>query len=180
MLKEYIKRIINEKKDVDKITFLIALYPSKETISKIVTFRNRLKKIHKFSSMHEIPPEKLHATIRWWEAQDYKVAPDLSKIKLEPIEAEASDVDILGDSLSIMLESAKMHTLFNRVDNLLQSKGAPPSDYPNYIPHLALFYGDWEDVIVDQVTEVPDFPIIFDHIKMKDGNEDIYTHISLT
>lgn len=173
LIKE-VKKTVRHKEQ----TLLIALYPNAETISNIVAYRDKIQKMHDLSSMQEILPEELHATVRWWEAKHgnfHKIAADLGFFEFEkPIQAKIIDTDVLGDSLSLMLNSVEMERLFDKVDNMVQGHGGPPSTYPSYNPHLALFYGDWDKIIIDQVTEAPDFPIVFDRIKMIDNSDNIY------
>lgn len=177
ILQKVINFIIKEMKFKDP-SMLIALYPDEETIENIIYYRNEIAKLHDLSSMRELEPEELHATIRWWKASQgnyHRISEDLSFFKLyEPVDAKIEDVDILGDSLSLMLDSVSMQRLFCKIDNMVQGHGGPPSDFPYYKPHIALFYGDWDDVVVDQVLEVPDFPIHFDRLKMTDNSGNIY------
>lgn len=171
-----------EKKDGES-SFMIALYPSQETLENILEYRDDISKIHDLSSMREIEPEEIHATIRWWyqsEGGDYhKIAVELETLEMSPVRARIVDVDILGDSLSIMLDSIEMQTLYNRVDNLIKGHGGPESQYPEYKPHISLYYGDWDKVVSDQITEMPDFPIVFDRIAMVDNNDMTYAHVDL-
>lgn len=183
LLVECIRQLILEKTDSDKKTFMIALYPSEESIRHIVAFRKQISQLHDLSSMKEIPPDELHATIRWWEREE---GGDISTISKElegyygdSIVAEISDVDVLGESLSLMLASIQMKELFEKVDALVQSQGGPPSQYPRYIPHLSLYYGSWDDVVVDQVPEMPEFNIVFDKIKLVDGDDNIFSFVEL-
>jgi len=177
ILQNVIRYIIKEGVPKEP-SVMIALYPNAETISNIVSYRDKIKKMHDLSSMSEILPENLHATVRWWDSRIgnyHKIAIQLGTFKFdESIDAKITDVDVLGDSLSLMLDSVSMQRLFDKVDNLVLGYGGPPSTYPRYRPHIALFYGDWDNVIVDQVTEQPDFPIVFDRIKMTDNSENIY------
>jgi 2'-5' RNA ligase len=177
LLERVIKYMIMESAKPDS-TFMIAFYPTDETIANIIKYRNQIKRIHDLSSMQEIHPENLHATIRIWETEQgnfHKIIADLNNFNFDDlVNAKVIDVDVLGNSLSIMLNSTKMHKTFEKIDNLVQGHGGPPSDYPNYNPHVALFYGDWDKVIVDQVAEVPDFSLSFNRIMMKDNLDNIY------
>lgn len=184
LLTEVIKLLIQEKRDSDEPSFMIALYPSNDTVSHILSFRDEINKIHDLSSMRELAPEELHATIRWWKADDggdyNKIAISLEQFELnEPIEARVTDVDVLGDSLSLMLDSIEMQELYEKIDNLVQGHGGPPSTYPQYRPHISMFYGDWDKVVSDQVTETPEFSIFFDRLTMVDGNDNVLANVTL-
>jgi 2'-5' RNA ligase len=179
LLRKFINYLVNESKDSKKESMMIALYPTKETISNIVLYRNKIKKENNISNIFELPENELHLTIRWWESKigDHKkMLSDLSKVKIEKqFNADVLKPDILGDSFSLLLKSQEIDDLFETIDELVQSNNGPPSTYPKFISHLALFYGDSDDLeSLHLPKENLDFKLTFDRIKMVDNDENIY------
>jgi len=180
LLRKFINYLVTESKDSKKEeSMMIALYPTKETISDIVSYRNKIKKENNISNIFELPEEELHLTIRWWESKignQKKILSDLSKTKFEnQFDANISKIDILGDSLSLLLKSKEIDDLFDIIDKLVKTNNGPASTYPKFISHLALFYGDADDLESLSIPkESLDFKLIFDRIKMVDSDENIY------
>ena len=145
ILEKIINIILNEKKE-GKESRMVALFPNKNSLNMILNFREDLKNKYNFSDVKELEPEEIHATIRWWKVEDggdsEKIAKALNNVSLYGSIAKILSVGYLGESLSLMLKSQTMDNIFSIVDGIVQKYGAPPSDYPVYKPHVALFYGE--------------------------------------
>lgn len=181
LLQKIIRFLIQEKRVASDQSYMVTLYPSDNTALNILEYREDLKDKYNFDGMRELNPEELHATIRWWKpangGKNIKgMIKKLETIPFEMAQAEIKNLQPLGDSLSIMLESPEMQTIFSIVDQVVRSFGAPPSDYPNYLPHIALFYDDsfQEGFDLDGDLELPSFPFIFDRICLVDKDDKIY------
>lgn len=173
LLKEYIQAIIAEKKEGDK-SYMIALYPDSDSLDKILDFRNKLKEKHDFSNCKELSTNEMHATIRWWKAEQGGNL-DQIKEKLKDLGKENSIIcqckgtEILGDSLSLMFKSPTMENLYSFIDRDIKDCGAPASIHESFIPHLALFYGDIED----KIKEKPNFSVRFNKLRLVDNDDRI-------
>lgn len=175
LLERVINFLLSEKREGDE-SRLVALYPDDDSVLSILEYRENLKDKYDFSNMRELEPEELHATIRWWKVKNggntKKIAKNITNIPLKEIEASIKEVSPLGDSLSFMLESEDMQEIFSKVDGLVRSHGAPPSDYPSYLPHVAMFYDEsFSNGFDPEIKEVPDFKIRFNRIDFV-NNED--------
>ncbi len=177
LLERVINFLLFEKREGDE-SRLVALYPDDDSVLSILEYRENLKEKYDFSNMRELEPEELHATIRWWKLKDggntKKIAKSIKKTPLKEIEASIKEVSPLGDSLSFMLESEDMQKIFSEVDGLVRSHGAPPSDYPSYLPHVAMFYDDsFSNGFDPKIEDVPDFKIRFNRIDFVDNDDNI-------
>ena len=90
-------------------------------------------------------PEEMHVTMRFWLADSVS---DEIKNKMDDwadkeVEVEAGPVKILGDekSLAVTLKSDELMKLQKEMDEWLQSKKVPPSDFPTFLAHTTIGYG---------------------------------------
>jgi len=169
--------LLREKRYGDE-SRMIALYPNDNSLLDLLEYQQTLKETHDFSNMRELGVEEFHATVRWWKyakgGDDKKIIKKLENFQSKEIESEIVSVSPLGDSLSFMLESDEMQDIFSMVDDVVRSCGAPPSDFPSYKPHVALFYDDsFREGFDPSIVEVPKFPIVFDRLSFVNNNDDI-------
>lgn len=183
ILERVINFIISEKKEGDE-SRLIALYPSHDSALSIMEYRETLKEDHDFSSMKNLGLEEFHATIRWWKTKDggtntKKICKDLENIGFDKsIKANISKVAPLGDSLSLMLECQGMQDIFSSIDKVVRDNGGPASDYPSYLPHVALVYDEsFSNGFSPKIEKLPKFKIDFDRIAFVDNDDKIFTSI---
>lgn len=178
LLERVIKFLLNEKRE-GKESRLIALYPTQDTLLSILEYREEIKALHDFSEMRELEIDELHATIRWWKVEDggdtKKIAKQMGKMPFSRVDASISAVKPLGDSLSLMLDSEGMQNIFSMVDDIVRSLGGPPSDYPSYLPHVALFYdSSFSEGFDPGIVGAPNFPIEFDRIELRNNSDEVF------
>lgn len=180
ILQKFIRFLIKEKREGKDPSRLVALYPDENSLLDIIEYREKLKELYDFSGMRELEPNELHATVRWWRLSEggentKNISKNLEKMQFGAANADILEVKPLGDSLSLMLESESMQNIFSMVDQTLRSLGAPPSDYPAYLPHVALFYHDsFRDGFDPKIEIKPSFKITFDRINFVDGDDNVF------
>ncbi len=170
MLEDYINLLI-EKHISDVPTFMIAAYPSVKSVEKILKLRESIK-IPKSGNILE--PNELHCTLRWWKNHNRvvnKLKEKLNKIEFsKSITCQATRLEILGESLVIILEGDEIHNLFKDIDRHVQSCKIPASAFLEYKPHITLYNG---------AKEIPDidfkkFAIDLDRITLVNNDDLIF------
>lgn len=169
LLREYIRTIL-EKTDVDTTSFMIAAYPSRQTIQHILALRDQMD-VPDGARLME--PEEMHCTLRWWEEHEEcleDVLGFLKAVNLPSVSCVGSGVKVLGESAVIMMAGCpQMHRAFAVVDQGVQKAGCPPSTFPNFKPHVTLYNG------ADEVEKLPvNFELEFDRYQLVDGNDKVY------
>lgn len=178
ILINYIKKVIEEKVDKES-SFMVALYPNQETIDKFIKFRSQKLSIPPNSKIHS--GSEVHNTIRYWEFNEEKVSELIEKLKKykfkNPVKAKPIKIQKLGDSISLMLESDIVQHIFYKIDTDMESIGLPPSDYPEYLAHMAFYYSD--DIDESHIPEDlnVDFDIVFTSIKLVDQDDKVLWEI---
>lgn len=178
LLERVINFILKEKREGEE-SRLVALYPSQDSLLSILEYREELKTLHDFSGMRELEPDEIHATVRWWKIKNggntKRISKELERLPFDKTEASIEAVKPLGDSLSLMLDSEAMQNVFSMVDDIVRSLGAPPSDYPSYLPHVALFYDDsFSSGFDPSIVGAPDFLIEFDRLELRNNNDEVF------
>lgn len=87
--------------------------------------------------------DKFHCTIRYVKTdKSPQILIDYldSMEKLPVLSATTKSMDIYGDDRCVVLElsSQPMHNWFHKIDNFLKKNDYPPSDYPDYKPHVTI------------------------------------------
>ncbi len=161
---------------IDKASFMIALYPSKESIDKLIKYQ---KSIHDIKNSDKVlGPEELHVTLRYSPQSKFKDKDAFIKwlkkaeIDKKLIKATFKNISLLGKDKAYVLElqSKTLNDLQKYIDEGFQSCGAPCSDYPNYKAHISLAYG---------FNGIPSKNPPFDHIYLNeirfvDNDDKIY------
>ena len=178
LLERVINFLIREKREGEE-SRLVALYPNNDSLLSILEYREELKTLHDFSRMRELEPNEIHATVRWWKIKNggntKQISNMLTKMPFDETSAEIEIVKPLGESLSLILDSEGMQNIFSMVDDIVKSLGAPPSDYPSYLPHVALFYDDsFSDGFDPKIVGAPDFTIKFDKLKFMNNSDEVF------
>lgn len=175
ILREYIKSFVQEAVDKES-SFMIAVYPNEETIQNIINFRKSLDIPQDAKILNDV---EIHNTVRYWEYHEDKlpqIIEMLSKYRFsKPAIATSIGLQKLGDSVSIMLESPVLHSIYNKLDKAIQSLGLPPSDYPEYKPHVAFFYSD--EIPDGPIDTDIDFDLVFEAIKLVDQDDKVLWEI---
>ena len=166
-LKKYMLEIRGKKKK----SYMIALYPSKESIEKL----KELQKEFRYCGDTKLQDDEFHSTIRYWRIEDggstIEILKGFQEIDFRPITVSVDRVDVLGDSVSVMFNSEEMQDLFVEVDEIVQSCGAAASDFPNFLPHTALYY---DNPILENPFKVKKMTLTFDEIRLVDNLDNVY------
>lgn len=177
LLKKFIHSVLLEKTMGEQPSHMIAAYPNEESIQKILEFRKQIKVP---AGGRLLEPTEMHNTIRYWKNHVEKVPLAIKELKKyhisKPIIGKIKSIEILGDSLSFMLDSPIMHSTFKKIDDELTKLEIPPSDYPEYKPHMALYYFENPE---ETDVQLPDFDIVFDSIKLVDKDDNPIFEISV-
>jgi len=164
---------------LDEHSFMLAIYPDKDTANKIIDFRDKLG-IENADEMSG--PDELHCTLRYYTSSDDKLKEKvlkwlnedkvLDRMQGAGIIAGVSELDLLGDKNALVMKlHAKSLMLLQKIlDGALQELGVEPSDYPSYRPHITLAYGPDN---FDQIT--PDFEIILNRIAFVNNNKELWS-----
>jgi 2'-5' RNA ligase len=164
-------RILFEKIDSDQPTSMIAAYPDKRSIDKILKFRKSLK-IPKGAKV--LSPDEMHCTIRWWKGERHldEIIPFLNSLELGKFKCKAVGLERLGDALVVMLDSKELGKAYKKIDKGIQKCGAPPSDYPKFKAHISLYYSENEKLPDD--IEIPFGSLTFDKIRFVNQDDEIF------
>lgn len=143
---------------------LIALYPDKDSIKKLVQFQ---KEFNLDRADEVLKPDEFHVSLRYWvsedEKQDKLIKQFLSRNgEHSNFSAKVQHTGILGEgALVLHLKSKEIKDLQEKIDEGIQEIGVPKSDYSTFRCHISLLYG-YKDVPNAQ----PDFDeLTFDKIK---------------
>jgi len=133
----------------------VALYLSEESADKLYNFMESL------DIPNIITKDQYHSTLVY-STEHFD---EVENIDMDlPIETMIKGFKILGeDMLVIELESDEMHEYFEKTRELGASW-----DYDEFIPHISVakdFHGEIP-------SEVPDFPIVMENIKIEELNQE--------
>lgn len=143
---------------------MIALFPDKESIKKLVQFQ---KEFNLDRADEVLKPEDMHLTLRYWGASDFDGDKLIKQFlnrngEHSNFSAKVLHTGILGEgALVLHLKSKEIKDLQEKIDDGIQEIGVPKSDYNTFRCHISLAYG-YKDVPNAQ----PDFDeLTFDKIK---------------
>jgi 2'-5' RNA ligase len=156
-----------------KKSWMIAGYPDKASVEKILKLR---KKLDLDGASEIFPSSYFHVTLRYWYKEDGSGEDVVEEVKEwlkengpgGKLTCKATGFDIFGDegSLVIRLESDRLSSIQKRIDTAIQDLGVPPSNFPTYKAHLTIAEG---------IEEAPEFPedltITIDEWKLTDRQE---------
>lgn len=126
--------------------------PSDATRDQINEFKRAIG-IPEDQLLPDVGPRGPHVTIRFWSKDEGPISEEIydyldQRLEGMQITAEPGEMEILGeDTLTILLNSPELVQLQAEIDQKLQEMGVPPSDYPEYKPHVSIAEG---------VSEVPE------------------------
>ena len=147
--------------DKGQLGICLMAYPDDASLKKIQEFKKTIDS----KDMSPIPNDGTdgpHITIRYWKSKE--PASDEVKqyikdfVKKNPsVEVTADAWKIMGDgTLAMAVTSPELMKLQKEIDKGLQERGVPPSDYPDFIPHISMF----EDA-KSTPSEKPDLKLTF-------------------
>jgi len=153
------------------------LLPDDDSLGRIVRFKHRLD-LPSGELLPDGGTEGPHITIRYWRPEgdvpgllfDYLA----ERLDNETIRCKATGWDILGeDTLALVIESPQLMKLQAEVDGVMQKRfGVPPSDYPEYRPHISVAEG------ANSVPEVlPNLDLNMTRWNFTEGTNGDYTEV---
>ena len=152
------------KFEANHLGYMVALYPSKESINNLVKYQKLL------NLKDPIKPDILHVTLRYYKGYNdqIKVKNILNDLKLpKALKCDIIGLDILGDenTLVILLKSKELSEFQNVLDNALVNLGVPESDYPVFKAHVSLASDHQSDLHENSNTPKFNDNLILDKIK---------------
>ncbi len=168
--KEYY--LINESKK-DKPSYCLMAYLTEESIKKVA----KISKSLNLKAREIVTPKQYHSTIRYFKTEnDIKPFIEyLNKFKFKSSTATGKDLDFLGDSYSLFVDSKDLSSVYNKINDWLIKNEYPKSDYPKYLPHLAFCYDphkSWTPPEIDK-TEC-EIELTYDNYKLTKEHETIW------
>lgn len=165
----------------DEPSWMIALYPSSKSVDDIIRYRNLLyEQGDELWNSELLNPRTFHCTIRFWKNQPELLEEVINSLKTtelpKKITAKFNTLDMLGeDCVVIRSEDKDIKSVFDTIDNTIQSLGVPPSDYATFKPHITLAHG------VTKIPRVkkPNLTIILDRLALVNKEDDVLFEVNL-
>ena len=144
----------------------IAVYPDKYTEDNLKNYAYECGFDIESGYEGKDIPFNFHITVFFTESRHHNIAN--GEFFIDPFSVRATQFDLLGEERNIpvlKVESKSLSKIRERYENMgLRDK------WGSYLPHISMSYNYSGNPAIEML-DLPDFPLIFDRIKIEDLNE---------